>query len=314
MLKHAFEHLLVIQPDDDNPLALSRALVLAAQHQSQLTVFKCCHQNVQQQYKKGRADSSVQSWLQQQQSQLALHISELALTHAAIAPLAASQINVMLSYQEATRPALEQLLSQRNISLVIKQQQEKRTAFTWRMAPLDHYLISDTDIPVWLVKAATANQEMTILACLDVDDNHQTSHLLNEAILDLAEQLIPPQTQQLHVIHCFSEDDYSMSLPYDPKTGFEPRVDQQSIHRQKLASYVDKHALVPAQIHLSEGLPDDEIPKAVHWCHSQLAIIGNHHGHELGSALFGDTAHYLTEHLPCDVLVVKPPRATALPN
>jgi universal stress protein E len=100
-----------------------------------------------------------------------------------------------------------------------------------------------------------------------------------------------------------------MSLPYNDSSGFAPLPDIAQQHSDKLKSYIRLHQLAPDCVHLNEGLPDDEIPKTVEALHSQLAIIGNNHMHDISSALLGDTAHYLSEHMPCDVLVVKP-RAT----
>ncbi|KKO44858.1 hypothetical protein WG68_13590 [Arsukibacterium ikkense] len=79
----------------------------------------------------------------------------------------------------------------------------------------------------------------------------------------------------------------------------------QQQHTEKLTPYIEAYHLAADDVHLSGGLPNDEVPKAVQHFQCQLAIIGNSHQRNISSVLFGDTAHYLTRHTPCDVLIVK---------
>ncbi|WP_213999239.1 universal stress protein [Arsukibacterium sp.] len=289
-MKQVFKHLLVVlqnQPDDK--LVLSRALTLAKQYQSKVTLFCSMYQS------RGQANISEQA--AQYQQQLLQHI-------AATQPLTLTPV-IDICWQQPARQKIEQLLAASDVSLIIKFLRPKRSLLSWFIPDLEHYFISDCTLPVWLVKQASANAELNILACLDLDDNSTQQHRLNHSILTIGEQIVQQDNLHLHVLNCYQADDYSMSLPYDSNHGFAPLPDIQQQHTRKLAPYIAAHDLPADVIHLSEGLPDNEVPKAVQHYQCQLAIIGNSHLHDLSSVLFGDTTHYLSRHTPCDVLVVK---------
>ncbi|WP_290620268.1 MULTISPECIES: universal stress protein [unclassified Arsukibacterium] len=288
-MKQVFQHLLVIlqnQPDD--LMVLNRALNLAQQYQSKVTFFCSMYQS------RSLANINEQAAQYQQKLQQLSRDKSLAKCPA-----------IEICWQQPARKRIEQLLADSDISLIIKRLQPKRSLLSWLVPDLEHYFISDCTLPVWLVKQACANTELSILACLDLDNSSSQQHNLNNSILTIGEQIVQQHSQHLHVLNCYQADDYSISLPYDSNHGFAPLPDIQQQHSAKLSPYLAKYQLTTEAVHLSEGLPDDEIPKAVQNYQCQLAIIGNSHTHHFSSVLFGDTAHYLSRHTPCDVLVVK---------
>lgn len=289
-MKHTFTHLLVIlQNHADDEQVLSRAISLARQYHSELTLF-CSWYGRRKQTGLAQQAAQYRQQLLQQTSQ---------------AKLPTAKTNIIIDWQQPAQRAIEPILQQREISLIIKLQQPRRSVLSWLVPDMEHYFISSCDLPVWLVKQRTASSELSILACLDVDGSAQQQYQLNDAILSIGEQLVQQDSKQLHILNCYQTDDYSMSLPYDSNHGFAPLPDVQQQHNDKLTPYIAEHQLTAETVHLSEGLPDDEIPKAVQNYHCQLAIIGNSHPHNFSSVLFGDTAHYLSRHTPCDVLIVK---------
>lgn len=289
-MKQVFQHLLVVlqnQPDD--ALVLSRALNLAQQYQSKVTLFCSMYQS--------RSLVNISELSAQYRQQLLQQIT-------ADNMLIQSPV-IDICWQQPARQKIEQLLADTDVSLIIKRLQPKRSLLSWLVPDLEHYFISDCTLPVWLVKLACANNELNILACLDLDDSSAQQHSLNNSILSIGEQIVQQDSQHLHVLNCYQADDYSISLPYDNNNGFAPLPDIQQQHADKLIPYIEAHRLTADIIHLSEGMPDDEVPKAVQNYQCQLAIIGNSQPHSFSSVLFGDTAHYLTQHMPCDVLIVK---------
>ena len=290
-MKQVFKHLLIVlQHQADEQQVLTRAISLVKQHHSKLTLFCSWY--------KDRQQPGIAEQAEQYRQQLLQQIGQ--------ADIAVTGADITIDWQQPAQCAIAQLLQQHDISLIIKQQQPKRSILSWLVPDVEHYLISSCNLPVWLVKQGTATSELSILACLDVDGSELQQHKLNDAILSIGEQLVQQDSKQLHVLNCYQADDYSMSLPYDSNHGFAPLPDIQQQHSDKLSPYLAEHQLSAETVHLSEGLPDDEIPKAVQNYQCQLAIIGNSHPDNFSSVLFGDTAHYLSRHTPCDVLVVKP--------
>lgn len=299
-MKQAFKHLLVVQQDlPEDTLALARAIRLAEQHQSQITIFKSFYRQLHKRYlNQQQVDDDLALFVKQQQHIICQQICAVSNT--------GIEFDIVISWREAEQPALARLINHSDISMVIKLQRQRGLLAVLHTG-LEHYLISDCPLPVWLVKPGHAEQEMNILACLDIDGDLNKDNQINHAILDIGNELVSNVSDQLHVINCYSNDNFSMSLPYDEQKGFLPLPDTASEHQQKLQPYLKEYQLPTTRLHLLEGLPDDEIPRTVTELGSQLAIIGNSHMHDFSSALLGDTAHYLSEHTPCDVLVIKPP-------
>lgn len=289
-MKQVFKHLLIVlQNQADDAQVLARAISLAKQHHSKLTLFCSWYKNRQQ--------AGITEQAEQYRQQLLQQISQ--------GDIPEVTANISIDWQQPAQRAIDQLLQQHDISLIIKQQQAKRSMLSWLVPDVEHYLINNCDLPVWLVKQRTTGSELSILACLDVDGSEQLQHQLNDAILSIGEQLVQQDSQQLHVLNCYQAEDYSMSLPYDSGNGFKPLPDIQQQHTSKLAPLMAEYQLPAEVVHLSEGLPDNEVPRAVTDYQCQLAIIGNSHPGNFSSVLFGDTAHYLSRHTPCDVLIIK---------
>jgi universal stress protein E len=302
-MEQLFQHLLVIQQhSSDDGLALSRAIALALQYHSKVTVFKSCYKQLQlRQHDNDAANENLAVWVQQQQQAIFEQVTSMT-----TAPV---ELDIIISWRDSEKYALNRLTRQGDFSLVIAQQHKPRGLGAVLAIGLQHYLISDCDLPVWLVKQSTAEQEMTILACLNLDSEHNINNTMNQAIVNIGSQLCENHLEQLHIINCYCGDNYAMSLPYSDDTGFAPLDDVAQQHNVKLQGYLSQLKLPKQCIHLNEGLPDDEIPKTVQQTRSKLAIIGNNHTHDMRSILLGDTAHYLTEHMPCDVLIIKPQQA-----
>ncbi|GAA0539075.1 universal stress protein UspE [Rheinheimera aquimaris] len=295
----AFYHLLVIQQQQSNDeLALHRAIALAEQYGSRVTVFQSFYKRLQPiHHNSVSADNELAGFIGQFRQDILQRAGRLTAKEL--------QLDVVVSWRESEKHAISQLIEQRDISMVITPQHCKRNLLPLLANSLEHYLISDCELPVWLVKPGQINAEINVLACLDLEDNPGNNSQMNEVILDISGELSHNE-QQLHVINCYSAQHCTMSLPYSSQSGFEPLPDIAKQHSDKL-QHVTRRCGIPADcLHLQDGLPDDEIPKTVQSLHSQLAIIGNNHMHDISSALLGDTAHYLSQHMPCDVLVIKP--------
>lgn len=299
-MKSILQHLLVIQQHSSTDLlALSRAINLAKQHQSKVTIFKSFYRKLpHDKFYQVISQTQLTEFLHQQQQWIQHQVSKLN--------PGSITIDIVFSWLENEKVAIRRLCQARNITLIIKQQQN-RLSWLPSLSPwLEHYLINDIELPVWLVKPGVGDGEKNILACLNLDHQHTSDTAMNHEILNIGSQLSPQDNTPLHVLNCYCPDDISMSCPYDQKQGFQPLSNVAQQHNDMLLSYLQRHHLPVEQLHIHEGLPDDVIPEAALELHSKLAIIGNYHLHDFSSLLLGNTAHYLTQHTPCDVLIVKP--------
>lgn len=300
IMKPILKHLLVIQQNNATDLlALSRAITLAEQHQSKLTIFKSFYRKLpHDKFYQAANQAKLTEFLKQQQQLIQQQIANLSDKKLAI--------DIVFSWLEHEKLAIHRLSQARDITLIIKQQQPRLSWLPSLTPWLEHYLINDIELPVWLVKPNTGDGEKNILACLNLEHQQTSNTAMNHEILNIGSQLNPQDTKPLHVLSCYCPDDISMSFPYDNEQGFKPLSNVAQRHNDLLQQYLERHHLPVEQLHINEGLPDDVIPETALQLHSRLAIIGNYHLHDASSLLLGNTAHYLSQHTPCDVLIVKP--------
>lgn len=295
-MNNTFNHLLVIEDIHSTAhYALDRAIAFAKKKHSAITVFKSYYQ---QMHKMGTESSDdMADFVMQQQREICQHISTLTDQDVSL--------NIVISWLEPVKYAVRRLIEQSNISLVLKAQ-SKRHMFDLINGNLDHFLINDLEVPVWLVKPQSQQQELNVLACLDLDQDNAAHQMVNDKILQTSQQLSPALQSKLHVVNCCGGESVSVRIQYDKVTGFKQALSPQQEHQAKLEPYLTRNHLDSDCGHIRVGLPDDEIPAAVHSFQAQLAIIGNQHLHSKVARFWGNTTHYLVRHIPCDVLVVKP--------
>ena len=296
-MKNTFNHLLVIEDIHcSEHQALARAVAFAEKKHSAITVFKSYYK---QMHTIGtELPDDMADFVMQQQQEICQHIS--ALTDQDVS------LNIVISWLEPVKYAVRRLIEQSNISLVLKAH-SKRHVFDLFNGNLDHFLMNDLEVPVWLVKPQSQQPELNVLACLDLDQADAAHQALNDKILQTGQQLVPALQSSLQVVNCCGGESVSVRIDYDADTGFKQVVSPEQQNREKLLPYLKKNHLSLDCSQVRVGLPDDEIPRAVEEFQAHLTIIGNQHLRSKLSLLWLNTAHYLARHIPCDVLVVKLP-------
>ena len=91
------------------------------------------------------------------------------------------------------------------------------------------------------------------------------------------------------------------------------QFDQQTLTMEQLRQAVlrDLAPTLPAHVHLVPGHPIAAIEQAARKTHSAIVVMGAISRSGLRRFLFGNTAEYLLDSLPCDLLIVKPPKFSA---
>ncbi|EIW88151.1 UspA domain-containing protein [Alishewanella agri BL06] len=202
---------------------------------------------------------------------------------------------------------LRNYLNESDISLVITAPLSGSGLLPGLYDKLCHFLINDCELPVWLVKTPLPLTEDSILACLDIEDASLRNQHLNEVILQVAAELANALGEPLHLLNCFQDELMTMDLSYDTAHGFKKHPDELGNHQRLLQSYLLQGNVVsPCQIHIKEGCPDNEVPLVAAQLQAGLTLIGNNHCHSRLSAVLGNTAHYLCQQTPTDMLVLKP--------
>ena len=174
----------------------------------------------------------------------------------------------------------------------------------------DWELLRLSPVPVLLVKSGSAYRRPTVLAALDPGHAFAKSVKLDAAILRVARTISGALAGKLHAMHAF------LGVP-SPLLNAEligahvlARVRQQ--RRASIRATFRRvllHSGIPAaRQHLVERYPFEAIPSVAREIRAAIVVMGAVSRSGLKRVFIGNTAERVLDGLPCDVLVVKPPR------
>jgi universal stress protein E len=190
---------------------------------------------------------------------------------------------------------------------------------THHHAALDRALFSNTDwnlirtcpAPLWLVKPPGDTPVDTVLAAIDPLHQHDKPAALDDEILRLAGDIAGKLDADLHVFHSYDPRTAEAtaignayippSLPY-----VEIETTIRTLHEKRVGEVTGYHGIPPEKCHLLPGLAHKQLPELAEKLPAQLVVMGAVARRGVKRLFIGATAERTLEHLPCDLLVVKP--------
>jgi len=161
---------------------------------------------------------------------------------------------------------------------------------------------------VLLVKRGGQYRRPRVLAAVDPDRRYGKPAQLDREILEAGALLAGALKGSLHAMHAYSP------LPLTAYThgtlSQEIVVDMQRRSERAAAEKLERLA-APAGIpatrrHLIARHPSDAIEQAAATTHSAIVVMGALARSGLKRLLIGNTAEQVLDHLPCDLLIIKP--------
>jgi universal stress protein E len=162
--------------------------------------------------------------------------------------------------------------------------------------------------PVLLVKRPRPYRRPLVLAAVDPDHRYSKPVRLDREILQAGALLARALRGALHAVHAYSP------LPltaYTRGTLSEEIIeDLRRRSKRTAAENLERLAgpagIAPARRHLVARHPSDAIEQVAAHTRSAVVVMGAIARSGLKSLLIGNTAEKVLDHLPCDLLVVKP--------
>lgn len=175
----------------------------------------------------------------------------------------------------------------------------------------DWNLIRTCPVPLWLVKP-TANQETPIfVAAIDPMNQHDKPAALDDEILHLSKMLGDKLGGEVHAFHSYdpriavataTANAYiPVSLPFD-----EIEKQMHEDHQKRFGEITSFHGLADDRAHLVAGLTHEELPEIARTLKADVVVMGAVARNRWKRLFIGATAERTLEHLPCDLLIVKP--------
>jgi len=179
----------------------------------------------------------------------------------------------------------------------------------------DWNLIRSCPAPLWLVKPHPISDRPRIIAAVDPLHERDKPAELDHRIVDAAVRLCSAVDGELHLVHAYeiapalavSGDSMAMPIAMPLRELAESLKKQ---HSDAVAALADRHSVEPDRVHVLEGRTRQVLVRLTEQTNAEVVVLGAVSRSGLRRFFLGSTAEQVLDHLPCDMLIVKP--ATAL--
>jgi universal stress protein E len=175
----------------------------------------------------------------------------------------------------------------------------------------DWNLIRACPMPLWLVKPHEIDDTPVFIAAIDPMNQNDKPAALDDEILQLGKTISDKVGGDVHAFHAYdpriavataTANAYiPVSLPFD-------EIEQQmhEDHQKRFKEITEFHGVEDGKTHLVAGLTHEELPAIAEQLKADVVIMGAVARNRWKRLFIGATAERTLEHLPCDLLIVKP--------
>ena len=175
----------------------------------------------------------------------------------------------------------------------------------------DWNLIRTCPTPLWLVKPHDFDETPVFVAAIDPLNQHDKPAALDDEILSISKTLGDNVNGDVHAFHSYdpriavataTANAYiPVSLPFDE---IEQQMHEE--HEKRFTEITAFHGIDDDHAHLIAGLTHEELPLIAEKLKADVVVMGAVARNRWKRLFIGATAERTLEHLPCDLLIVKP--------
>ena len=175
----------------------------------------------------------------------------------------------------------------------------------------DWNLIRTCPKPLWLVKQKDVAEKPVFVGAIDPLNENDKPAALDDEILMLGKSLAENLNGEVHAFHAYdpriavataTANAYiPVSLPFDE---IEKQMREQ--HEKRFNEVTSFHEIAAENSHLIAGLTHEELPELAEKMKADVVVMGAVSRNRWKRLFIGATAERTLEHLPCDLLIVKP--------
>ena len=194
--------------------------------------------------------------------------------------------------------------------LIVAQCHEASHHLPWLLRFTDFELLRLAPAPVLLVKTPRPYMQPRILAAVDPGHAHGKPVALDREILSYGAQLSSALGGSLHAVHSFDPLPIG-SITMEAQLGEATQEIQATLQaraRSALERVLNGSGIPRSRRHLIPRHPIDAIGDVAREIGGSIVVMGALSRSGLKRLVLGNTAERVLDHLPCDVLVVKPRR------
>jgi universal stress protein E len=294
--------LVVVDPTATTHPAIAKAMQLAQAAKAQVQLFIC-------DYRAGldapEAERARNTLLEHRRALL----NELA------APYRKAGIDVVVdaTFDNPLHEGLLRKIASSHVDLVVKDTHYHNLVRRTLITNTDWHLIRSCHTSLLLVKPTHWSSALRTLAAVDPGHIADKPAVLDTAICDWSTTLANTLKGEAHAVHMYFPTSLlitnagAMGMPV-AATGMEQElIEQERQARLKLVQEVTSPCgIAPERTRLMLGSAVDLLTEEAERVRADIVVMGAVSRSRLKSLFIGNTAERVLDHLPCDVLIVKP--------
>lgn len=304
--------LVALAPGRSGQPALDKALALARSSGAGLELFSCVFDEAME------GSHFIETGHLRAARQARVAATQADLEEQA-APLRANGVEVtaLAVYEHPRHESLARRAAETGADLLVLGTHEHSWAERCLLGATEWQLIRSCPCPLLLVRDQPWSTPLRVLAAVDPGHRDDEHAVLDGLILSAAARLAPLPAE-IHIAHCIvsAEDVLAAAAAgaVPPFADILPREITHSVaaeRRQRIEALAAAANLEDLRLHLVEGRATDELPGLATRIGADLLVLGGVSRSRLAQVFVGGTAERLLDRTPCDLLVMRPPGASA---
>ena len=199
-----------------------------------------------------------------------------------------------------------------NADLLVVGVHESRLRLGTRLTDTDWQFMRLTPCPLLLVKDPAFDGYPTILAAIDPAHPEAAASGVDRAVLDLSSTIARACGSELRAVHALPPQIPIAPLSVEMRPGvFLDQDAIEALERRAVAELAAEYALAPERVDIVHGAPANVIAETAVERRAALVVMGALRRSQVQQAMIGSTAEKVAMDVPCDVLLVPPPKAAS---
>jgi universal stress protein E len=183
----------------------------------------------------------------------------------------------------------------------------------WRrtfLSNTDWHLIRECSRPLLLTKPTRWHEPLRLAAAVDPGHPNDPDNLVDHAVLKHAAAFATASKSNVDIFHSYFPamltTGFDAGFPMPVLIPNEVLDTERTLHELRVTELLDGEALPRGKQYIEMGVASDFLPRAALEAQTDVIVMGAISRSRLKQATLGGTAERLLEHLPCDILTVKP--------
>jgi len=224
------------------------------------------------------------------------------------------EVTSRVAWDYPPHEAIERRAAAIRADLIIAECHEGRRLKPWLMHLTDWELLRVSTRPVLLLKNAREWRAPVVLAAVDPSHAHAKPGQLDSAIVAQGMALSRALDGDFELMHANFPSGFALMMT-------DPSMDAAALNlvyeklkaanKTQFEAFASKSRVPRSRCHLVDSDPELAIPQLARKLGADVVVMGAVSRSGLKRVFIGNTAERILEALPCDVLVIKPPRFPA---